>query len=225
MFRGGLGSPYSFFLSGFLITTLLRREYEQKARHPSASAASTCDDSIELSRRCISSVMLLLPPQGWAGDHTPPSGLAVVAQFAQLTDYYLPVRKPLGDSRQRTDLVAGGNRTLLSAFPLSLRALARTSYLRCALVLAGICVVVLLWRLWLVSVLHRFLRLHFYRNRYATGLAALRLHPRYRLQPRSRPAPAPSARGRLGSRAGGCSGSAGVQFLGALGAFSCHLAL
>ena len=150
---GGFGVTVFFFLSGFLITTLLRREYEQ------SGTISFGRFYLRRLYRIIPPLylvlLLLLPPQGWAGDHTPPSGLAVVAQFAQLTNYYLLFVNHwvIPDSVPTWSLAVEEHFYLL--FPLLLLALLRrTSYRRCALVFGGICVVVLLWRLWLVSVLH-----------------------------------------------------------------------
>ena len=150
---GGFGVTVFFFLSGFLITTLLRREYEESG-------------SISLGRfylrrlfRIIPPLyivlLLLLVPQGWAGDHTPPSGLAVGAQFAQLTNYYLIFgsHKVIPDSVPTWSLAVEEHFYLL--FPLLLLALLRrTNYRSIALAFGGICVAVLLWRLWLVSVRH-----------------------------------------------------------------------
>jgi len=150
---GGFGVTVFFFLSGFLITTLLRREYEH---------SGTISFSRFYLRRLYRIIpplylvlLLLLLPQGWAGEHTPPSAAAVGAQFAQLTNYYLLFvsHKVIPDSVPTWSLAVEEHFYLL--FPLLLLVLLRrTSYRGCALAFGGICVAVLLWRLWLVSVLH-----------------------------------------------------------------------
>lgn len=150
---GGFGVTVFFFLSGFLITTLLRREYEQSG-------------TISLGRFYLRRVyriipplylvlLLLLLPQGWAGDHTPPSGAAVGAQFAQLTNYYLLFgsHKVIPDSVPTWSLAVEEHFYLI--FPLLLLVLLRrTSYRGVALAFGALCVAVLLWRMWLVAVQH-----------------------------------------------------------------------
>lgn len=150
---GGFGVTVFFFLSGFLITTLLRREYEQSG-------------TISLGRFYLRRVfriipplyivlLLLLFPAGWAGEHTPPSGLALGAQFAQLTNYYLLFvdHWVIPDSVPTWSLAVEEHFYLL--FPLLLIALLRrASYRVTALVLGAVCACVLAWRLWLILVWH-----------------------------------------------------------------------
>jgi peptidoglycan/LPS O-acetylase OafA/YrhL len=147
---GGFGVTVFFFLSGYLITTLLRREYEQTG-------------AINLGRFYLRRVfriipplyivlVLLLLPWGIPGEPAAPGPFAVPAQFAQLTNYYILLvsRHVIPDSVPTWSLAVEEHFYLL--FPLLLLMLLRrsASYRRIAIVFGGLCVVELLWRLWLV---------------------------------------------------------------------------
>jgi peptidoglycan/LPS O-acetylase OafA/YrhL len=144
---GGFGVTVFFFLSGYLITTLLRQEYEQTG-------------GISLSRFYLRRVFRIIPPLyivlllllflGRDGVHPTPA--AVAAQFAQLTNYYAIVwgtARLIPDSGPTWSLAVEEHFYLL--FPLLLIALLRAnSYRKIALVLTLLCAAVLMWRCWLI---------------------------------------------------------------------------
>ena len=151
---GAFGVTIFFFLSGYLITTLLRQEYEQTG-------------AIGLSRFYLRRVcriipplyivlILLLLPVGWAETHSRPPASAVAAQFAQLTNYYVVLR---GSRQLVPDTLATWSLAVEEHFyllyPLLLVGLLRFfDYRRVALALVAICVTVLAWRCWLIYGLH-----------------------------------------------------------------------
>jgi peptidoglycan/LPS O-acetylase OafA/YrhL len=153
---GGFGVTVFFFLSGFLITTLLRREYEKTG-------------TISLRHFYLRRIYRIFPPLylvlgilialKLAGVIPyPMSGGAVLAQMAHLTNYYLllfpsvDVAPVVPYTVPMWSLAVEEHFYLL--FPLALLLLwRRLPQQRLALVLAATCVVVLLWRLFLVATL------------------------------------------------------------------------
>jgi peptidoglycan/LPS O-acetylase OafA/YrhL len=151
---GGFGVTIFFFLSGYLITTLLRQEYEQRG----AISLS----SFYLRRICriipplYIVLLLLLLPFTRAEAYFQPTLAAVAAQFAQLTNYYVLLR---GSAHLVPDTVATWSLAIEEhfylLFPLLLVALLKLhSYRRIALVFASLCAAVLAWRCWLIYGLH-----------------------------------------------------------------------
>jgi len=152
----GFGVTIFFFLSGFLITTLLRQEYERTG-------------DISLKKFYLRRIYRILPPlyivlllflMPWSlrgqGAYFHPTTGAVLLQFMQLTNYYLI----LGDAAH---LVPSTNPTWSLAieehfyllFPLALLLLRRHhDYRRIGLLFALTCAAVLLWRCILVLGLH-----------------------------------------------------------------------
>ncbi len=146
---GGFGVAIFFFLSGYLITTLLRREFEQTG-------------DINLKAFYIRRAYRILPPLYIVlvfvmlpfinGSERPIHSTAVVAQFLQLSNYYeifagpkamIPTTSPMWS------LAVEEHFYLL--FPLGLLLLLRrTTLTRSARVMMGACVVVLLWRSFLL---------------------------------------------------------------------------
>lgn len=153
---GGFGVTIFFFLSGYLITTLLRQEYEQTG-------------TLSLRKFYLRRIYRIFPPlylvlgllialklSGVIPYEM--SGGAVAAQLFHLTNYYLllfpavdyapvvPYTVPMWS------LAVEEHFYLL--FPLALLLLLRRhSHPRAALVLAAACAVVLAWRLILVALL------------------------------------------------------------------------
>lgn len=147
---GGFGVTVFFFLSGYLITTLLRTEYERT-------------QSISFSRFYLRRVYRILPPMyivlsasvllasaGLVSQQMTFAG--VLAQFAHFTNYYFI----FGDQRH----FAPSTSTMWSLaveehfyllFPLAIALLFRRFELpRIAALLAVVCCAVLAWRCWLV---------------------------------------------------------------------------
>jgi peptidoglycan/LPS O-acetylase OafA/YrhL len=148
---GGFGVTVFFFLSGYLITTLLRLEREKTRR-------------ISLKNFYLRRIYRIIPPMylvltasialGVAGllphEMTPQ---ALVAQFAHLTNYY--------DLAVGSEGFAPGTSVMWSLaveehfyllFPLGVSVLfARFRYERIAIVLLLVCAVALAWRCWLVA--------------------------------------------------------------------------
>jgi peptidoglycan/LPS O-acetylase OafA/YrhL len=144
---GGFGVTVFFFLSGFLITTLLRQEYEQTG-------------GISLSKFYLRRVCRIIPPLYivlllllvFGREDVHPTLAAIAAQFAQLTNYYVIVSGSahlISDSVPTWSLAVEEHFYLL--FPLLLIALLRvSSYRKIALVLSLLCAAVLAWRCWLI---------------------------------------------------------------------------
>ncbi len=147
---GGLGVTIFFFLSGFLITTLMRQEYEKNG-------------SISFSKFYLRRVYRIFPPFYLvlglvvllALTGILPNDMkwdALLAQSAQLTNYYLIYGN--------ADHTAPGLTVLWSLsveehfyllFPLVFMVLARRfGHGGMAGVIASICLLVLLWRIYLV---------------------------------------------------------------------------
>jgi peptidoglycan/LPS O-acetylase OafA/YrhL len=149
---GGFGVTIFFFLSGFLITTLLRREH-----------AST--GGISLGKFYLRRVFRILPPMyivlivavllGVTGVFQSQMSLrGVLAQFAHLTNYYLIYFGQAGFAPATTvmwSLAVEEHFYLL--FPLALGLLYRRFDSRgIAGILLGVCGLVLLWRAYLIFV-------------------------------------------------------------------------
>jgi peptidoglycan/LPS O-acetylase OafA/YrhL len=147
---GGFGVTVFFFLSGYLITTLLRIEYEQTG-------------NISFSRFYLRRVYRILPPMyivltaclllAFAGLlHHQMKVPGVLAQFAHFTNYYFIFRDPhdfVPSTSVMWSLAVEEHFYLL--FPLALVLLLRRFELRqIGAALAVICVAVLAWRCWLV---------------------------------------------------------------------------
>jgi len=144
---GGFGVTVFFFLSGFLITTLLRQEYEQTG-------------VISLSKFYLRRIFRIIPPLyivlllllllGW--EHADVTPAAIAAQFGQFTNYYMIVSgnaHMIPGSGPTWSLAVEEHFYLL--FPLLLIALLRiNSYRKIALMLALLCAAVLVWRCWLI---------------------------------------------------------------------------
>ncbi len=151
---GGLGVTIFFFLSGYLITTLMRLEFENT-------------DNISLTKFYLRRVYRIFPPFyivlilvmllslfGVLENHM--RWYAVMAQALQMTNYYLIFGNP--------EYLVPGLTVLWSLsveehfyllFPLSFMLLAhRFSYARMATSIAIFCALVLLWRIYLVTGLH-----------------------------------------------------------------------
>jgi peptidoglycan/LPS O-acetylase OafA/YrhL len=154
---GGFGVTIFFFLSGYLITTLLRREFEQTA-------------DISFKRFYLRRFYRIFPPMylflavvvlltfigifpndmSWVG---------VLALLAQLTNYYVLFA---GDQLSPHTITHTGAMWSLAVeehfyliFPVTLLFLLRRfSYRRIALILLSTCALVLLWRYFLVLVIH-----------------------------------------------------------------------
>ena len=149
---GGFGVTIFFFLSGYLITTLLRREFEQTGtlslKHFYLRRVYRIFPPLYL----VLAILIVLTLTGVLDEEMSP--LAVLAQFAHLTNYYLvaygsntapvvPFTVPYWS------LAVEEHFYLL--FPLALLLLAgRFSLSRTALLLALACALVLLWRCILV---------------------------------------------------------------------------
>ena len=143
---GGFGVTIFFFLSGFLITTLLRQEYE-KTR------------GINLKKFYLRRVYRIIPPlyivllilmlpysMGGSAHHA--TNLAVTAQFLQLTNYYSIFwgsDTMIPDSGPMWSLAVEEHFYLL--FPLALSLLLRRwDYRRIGIIFAAVCLASLAWR-------------------------------------------------------------------------------
>jgi peptidoglycan/LPS O-acetylase OafA/YrhL len=151
---GGFGVTIFFFLSGYLITTLLRREYEETGGIDLKAFYLRRAYRIFPPLYLVLAILLVLTVAGvYQGRVT---GGALAAQFAQLTNYYL-VQFPSVDAAPVVpytvpywSLAVEEHFYLL--FPLALLVLLRRQrYPRIALALGAACVAVLAWRCLLVS--------------------------------------------------------------------------
>lgn len=143
---GGLGVTVFFFLSGFLITTLLRLEYESS-------------DRISLKRFYLRRIYRILPPlyivlcllmlpfvRGPTHSHVTTWGL--IAQFAQFTNYFVianGVYSIIPGSGQMWSLAVEEHFYLLFPVGLSL-AFRKWNYRQIVAGLFWICVLILIWR-------------------------------------------------------------------------------
>jgi peptidoglycan/LPS O-acetylase OafA/YrhL len=143
---GGFGVTVFFFLSGFLITTLLRREWEK-----------TRDISLKhfYMRRALRIwppmyivLLILLIPQVNGQQTLLASPGAIAAQFLQYTNYYIIFSNDaalIPGACPMWSLAVEEHFYLM--FPLGLLFLLhRFDYRRIGRILLGICAVVLLWR-------------------------------------------------------------------------------
>ncbi len=153
---GGFGVTVFFFLSGYLITTLLRREHERTGRISLRNFYLRRIYRIFPPLYLVLAILITLKLAGVIP--YPMSGWAVAAQLLHLTNYYLllfpgveyapvvPYSVPMWS------LAVEEHFYLL--FPLALLLLLRkNSYPRAALALAAACALVLAWRLVLVAAL------------------------------------------------------------------------
>jgi peptidoglycan/LPS O-acetylase OafA/YrhL len=147
---GGLGVTIFFFLSGYLITTLLRLEYENAGR------ISLRHFYLRRAYRIwppmyIVLLLACLPPIGYPGAKL--SASAVWAQIANLTNYYMIFggdEHLIPDTGVMWSLAVEEHFYLI--FPLALAGLMRRlSYRQIGAVLGCVCLVVLLWRCYLVT--------------------------------------------------------------------------
>jgi len=152
---GGLGVTIFFFLSGFLITTLLRGEYEQH-------------DAINLRHFWIRRILRILPPfytvlivslgLSWLID--PPGTLyppAVMSQLLQYTNYWVIDHGFPGQPRGTGvywSLAVEEHFYLVFPWLYIAMQRAKLALRSQALCLWVLCAVVLLWRLYLVSHAH-----------------------------------------------------------------------
>ena len=147
---GGFGVTIFFFLSGYLITTLLRREYEKTSR-------------ISLKNFYLRRIYRIFPPMyivlllviglTYAGMmHGNMRAPAVISQMVYLTNYY-GIFHGKGNFVPATSVYwsLAVEEHFYLVFPLLLGVLiTRINYRRIAYVLLLICLVVLLWRLYLI---------------------------------------------------------------------------
>lgn len=154
---GGFGVTVFFFLSGYLITTLLRREHERTGRISLRNFYLRRVYRIFPPLYLVLAILITLKLSGVIP--YPMSGWAVAAQLAHLTNYYLllfpgveyapvvPYTVPMWS------LAVEEHFYLL--FPLALLLLLRRkSHAQTALVLAAACAVVLAWRIALLWLSH-----------------------------------------------------------------------
>lgn len=143
---GGFGVTIFFFLSGFLITTLLRQEYGNKG------AISLKKFYLRRVYRIIPPLyivlLVLLLPYSWGGSSNHATNLAVIAQFLQLTNYYTIFwggDTMIPDTGPMWSLAVEEHFYLL--FPLALSLLLpRWDYKRIGIIFAGMCLAALAWR-------------------------------------------------------------------------------
>jgi peptidoglycan/LPS O-acetylase OafA/YrhL len=152
---GGFGVTVFFFLSGYLITTLLRREYEQHGTISFSKFYLRRVYRIFPPLYLVLAILIALELSGFL--HREMSWTAVAAQLFHLTNYYL-ITYPSVEAAPVVphtvpfwSLAVEEHFYLL--FPLVLLALLkRCSLGRAAGVLALGCVLVLLWRLALLGI-------------------------------------------------------------------------
>lgn len=143
---GGFGVTIFFFLSGFLITTLLRQEYDKKGD------ISLKKFYLRRLYRIIPPLyivlVVLLLPYSLRGSTHHATNLAITAQFLQLTNYYAIF--------WGSDTMIPGTGAMWSLaveehfyllFPLALLLLLkRSNYQRIGIIFIGACLAVLAWR-------------------------------------------------------------------------------
>jgi peptidoglycan/LPS O-acetylase OafA/YrhL len=147
---GGFGVTVFFFLSGFLITTLLRREWE-KSRDISLKNFYL-RRALRIWPPMYIVLLLLMIPWVHGGEGAGATTAGIFAQFLQYTNYYIIVA---GDGT----LIPGAcpmwslavEEHFYLLFPLALLFLLhRMNYVRIMQVLIAACAAVLLWRCVLV---------------------------------------------------------------------------
>src|ERR1700688_4637247 len=151
---GGFGVTIFFFLSGYLITTLLRIEHSEQG-------------SISLGKFYLRRAYRILPPMyitlgiaaaiaAWQGTMGNVTAGAVIAQLLQMTNYYtigFGERHLVPYTGVMWSLSVEEHYYLL--YPLALLVLLpRFDRRKIGWILAGGCVLVLIWRYCLTSVLH-----------------------------------------------------------------------
>jgi peptidoglycan/LPS O-acetylase OafA/YrhL len=152
---GGFGVTVFFFLSGYLITTLLRREFEQHGKIGFAKFYLRRVYRIFPPLYLVLAILVALQLSGFL-DH-PMSWTAVLAQVFHLTNYYL-IGYPSVEAAPVVphtvpfwSLAVEEHFYLL--FPLALLLLLRRSgYARAAFLLGVACATVLLWRVALLGI-------------------------------------------------------------------------
>lgn len=151
---GGFGVTVFFFLSGYLITTLLRLEYEKSG-------------DISLRKFYLRRVYRILPPMYivmalayglWLIGAQPgsPTGTAIAAQIGHLTNYFMAFNGP-GHIIPSTGLMwsLAVEEHFYFLYPLALLLLLRRfPYRKIALILLAACFIVMLWRSYLTTHAH-----------------------------------------------------------------------
>jgi peptidoglycan/LPS O-acetylase OafA/YrhL len=148
---GGFGVTIFFFLSGYLITTLLRAEFEKSG-------------DISLRKFYLRRVYRILPPMYivmalalllWFVNALPgqPTGGAIAAQIAHLTNYYMVFN---GDKHiiPSTGLMwsLAVEEHFYLIYPIALLLLLRRlAYRQIVVVLLAVCFVVMLWRTYMTT--------------------------------------------------------------------------
>lgn len=143
---GGFGVTLFFFLSGFLITTLLRQEYAK------TSAISLKKFYLRRFYRIIPPLyivlLVLMLPYSMGGSAHHATHIAVAAQFLQLTNYYTIIwgsDTMIPDTGPMWSLAVEEHFYLLFPIALSLL-LQRLDYRRIGIIFAFACLAVLAWR-------------------------------------------------------------------------------
>jgi peptidoglycan/LPS O-acetylase OafA/YrhL len=152
---GGFGVTVFFFLSGYLITTLLRREFEQRGTIDFAKFYLRRAYRIFPPLYLVLAILIALQLSGFLRQDM--SWTAVAAQAFHLTNYYL-IAYPSVEAAPVVphtvpfwSLAVEEHFYLL--FPLGLLLILRRSgYARAAFGLAALCAAVLLWRVALLGI-------------------------------------------------------------------------
>jgi peptidoglycan/LPS O-acetylase OafA/YrhL len=154
---GGFGVTVFFFLSGYLITTLLRREHEQTGTISLRNFYLRRVYRIFPPLYLVLGLLIALHASGFVQSEL--TGTAILAQLLQVTNYYL-VSYPSVEAAPVVpytvpfwSLAVEEHFYLL--FPLTLLLLLRkkTTLQGCAALLGSLCVVVLAWRFALSGIL------------------------------------------------------------------------
>jgi peptidoglycan/LPS O-acetylase OafA/YrhL len=147
---GGFGVTVFFFLSGFLITTLLRREYEQSGTISFRNFYLRRIYRIWPPMYLVLLLLMIPAVSGQAVSNTTPAALA--SQFLQYTNYYVIAQGPeqlIPGSYAMWSLAVEEHFYLL--FPLALSLLlGRNNTRRTGMILLGGCALLLVWRCVLV---------------------------------------------------------------------------
>jgi peptidoglycan/LPS O-acetylase OafA/YrhL len=150
---GGFGVTVFFFLSGYLITTLLRREYEQKRTLSFRKFYLRRLYRIFPPMYLVLLTLIALALLGVIRNDMSVGGVA--AQFLQYTNYYL-IFSPSEEAARIVPYTApywslAVEEHFYLLFPLALLfLLRRLDYRRTAAILLGVCTLILLWRCFLV---------------------------------------------------------------------------
>ena len=152
---GGFGVTMFFFLSGYLITTLLRREYEQHGTISFSKFYLRRIYRIFPPLYLVLAILIALQLSGFLSHHM--SWTAVAAQVFHLTNYYL-IAYPAVEAAPVVphtvpfwSLAVEEHFYLL--FPVALLLLLRRNgYARIVLILAAACAAVLVWRVALLGI-------------------------------------------------------------------------